>query len=334
MKAVFMTKNGPGAIHKAYSSETQSALTKELCFSAPIYSKEELEKEKAALQEVHYIFSTWGMLPLTEEEIRGYFPQLKAVFYAAGSVQEFARSFLACGVAVFSAWMANAVPVAEYTVAQILLAGKGFYQCIDHYRASGFTGAREYASGFPGNYGAKIGVLGAGAIGKLVIQMLKSYKLEVLVFDPFLSVEGANALGVQKAGLSEIFSGCKVISNHIANNPQTVGMLDYSLFSVMQPYATFLNTGRGAQVVEPDLIRAMTEVPTRTAVLDVTFPEPVPMESPLLHTSNIYITPHIAGSSADEIARMGEYMQQEFISFAAGGPGRYRVTEEMLKTMA
>lgn len=75
-----------------------------------------------------YLFSTWGMPALGKEQIRAYFPSLKAVFYAAGSVQGFAREYLEAGVQVFSAWAANAVPVAEFTVAQILLAGKGYFQ--------------------------------------------------------------------------------------------------------------------------------------------------------------------------------------------------------------
>lgn len=334
MKGVFITTQGADAVQKAYGSQTYAALTETLTFAPPVYSKEDLHTHREQLRDVAFVFSTWGMLALTQDEISEFFPHLQAVFYAAGSVQAFARPFLASGVAVFSAWLANAVPVAEYTVAQILLAGKGFYQGADRYRSSGFSDARDFTAQFRGNYGAKVGILGAGAIGTLVIRMLKSYKLEILVYDPFLSDENAEKLAVQKAALPEIFSQCQVISNHIANNAQTVGMLDYPLFSRMQPYATFLNTGRGAQVVEPDLIRAMNEVPTRTSVLDVTSPEPVPAESPLLHTSNIFITPHIAGSAADEIARMGEYMLQEYSAFSASAPCAYRVTEEMLQTMA
>ena len=68
------------------------------------------------------------MPALGKEQILAYFPSLKAVFYAAGSVQGFAREYLEAGVQVFSAWAANAVPVAEFTVAQILLAGKGYFQ--------------------------------------------------------------------------------------------------------------------------------------------------------------------------------------------------------------
>ncbi|MFR1477023.1 MAG: NAD(P)-dependent oxidoreductase [Hydrogeniiclostridium mannosilyticum] len=67
----------------------------------------------------------------------------------------------------------------------------------------------------------------------------------------------------------------QTISNHLANNPQTAGMLNYGLFRRMKPNATFINTGRGAQVVEADLVRAEEE-PGRTALLDVTDPvEPV-----------------------------------------------------------
>jgi len=79
-------------------------------------------------KEAEVVFSTWGMPTLTEEELARYFPNLKAVFYGAGSVQAFARPLLARGIRLFSAWQANAVPVAEYALAQILLSLQGFFQ--------------------------------------------------------------------------------------------------------------------------------------------------------------------------------------------------------------
>ena len=96
----------------------------------------------------------------------------------------------------------------------------------------------------------------------------------------------------------------------------------------------FLNTGRGAQVVEEDLIRALQEEPGRTAVLDVTLPEPPEADSPLWKLENVVLTPHIAGSSGQEVARMGAYMQQEFFRLLAGQPVRFEVTEKLLETMA
>ena len=76
--------------------------------------------------EIEAVFSTWGMPRLTEDEISSLLPGLRCVFYAAGTVQAFARPFLNKGVRVFSAWAANAVPVAEFTLGQILWRIKDF----------------------------------------------------------------------------------------------------------------------------------------------------------------------------------------------------------------
>ena len=171
-------------------------------------------------------------------------------------------------------------------------------------------------------------------IGSLVCRMLKAYDVEVLVYDPFASDEKLADLGAKRATLDEIFSQCQTISCHIANLPSTVGMLTYEHFSRMKPNATFVNTGRGAQVVEPDLIRALKEVPTRTALLDVTFPEPPEADSPFWTMDNVFLTPHLAGSLGQEVARMGAYMAEEYSRGAAGEAPKWEVSLKMLETMA
>jgi phosphoglycerate dehydrogenase-like enzyme len=293
--------------------------------------KADILQNSLRFRDTEYVFSTWGMPVFSEEEISEYFPALKAVFYAAGSVQQFARPFLNCGVKVFSAWAANAVPVAEYTVAQIILANKGFFKTMAY---TDWASAGKESKLFPGNYNAKVGIIGAGMIGKLVIRMLKSYNLEVLTFDPFLPGETAEELGVEKVSLETLFRECQVVSNHLANNAQTIGMLSGALFEKMRPYATFLNTGRGAQVVEADLIKVLKARPDLTAILDVTFPEPPEEGSELYSLPNCILTPHIAGSSGNEVRRMGEYMEAEYQNFIQKKPCKYEVTLEMLKTMA
>jgi len=171
-------------------------------------------------------------------------------------------------------------------------------------------------------------------IGKLVINMLKRYHIEVLVFDPFLPDETARKLGVEKVSLETVFSECQVVSNHLANNEQTKGMLNGGLFEKMLPYATFINTGRGAQVVEADLIHVLKTRPDLTAILDVTAPEPPKQGSELYSLANCILTPHIAGSMGNEVRRMGEYMKSEYENFIQSKPCRYEVTLDMLKTMA
>lgn len=332
--AVYMTTAGEQAIANAYHEDTRKALAERLRFTDGLYDENSLESRKEDLARVEYIFSTWGMFRLTEAQIRDCFPSLKAVFYAAGSVQDFARPYLKSGVKIYSAFAANAVPVCEYAVAQIILANKGFYQASRRYKAESHAAACQYMRGMPGNFGEKVGILGAGAIGSMVIGRLREYNLSVLVFDPFLPDDRAAKMGVRKSSLDEIFSSCQTISNHLANNAQTKGMLSYALFGKMRRSATFINTGRGAQVVEEDLARALREEPDRTAVLDVTWPEPAELGHPFYTLPNVFLTPHIAGSMNDEIARMGRYMAEEYDAFSQGKATRYEVTAAMLKTMA
>lgn len=322
-------------ICEVYGEEKISSMKAEGMNTDRVLTREMLESSPNLAADIKYIFSTWGMPAFSEEEIERYFPCLEAVFYAAGSVQGFAKSFLNKGIKVFSAWAANAVPVAEYTVAQIILANKGYFSSSVIYKETKDKSlASNIAKSFTGNYNANVGIIGAGMIGKMVIEGLKAYKLNIFVFDPFLPDDKAQELGIKKCSLEELFANCHTISNHLANNPQTVGIINSCVLDLMKDNAVFINTGRGAQVVEEDLIKALREKPQRTAILDVTDPEP-PLENSELYTlPNVILTPHIAGSFGNELVRMAEYMLDEYKALKNGEKNKYEVTLEMLKTMA
>lgn len=327
---------GDARVFRIYHGDCFAALQKEADLEPTLYTKDDVLKDPQAFSKVETIFTTWGMPAFTEKEIRNAFPSLKAVYYAAGSVRYFAAPFLSCGVRVHSAWAANAVPVAECTTAQILLANKGFFKScrLCSKERALRDEAKRYAEEKSGNFDASVGIIGAGMIGKMVIRTLKSYDLKVLAYDKFLSKEELAALGAEKVTLDALFSRCDTISNHIANLPETVGMLRYEHFSRMKKNATFINTGRGAQVVEEDLLRALIEEPDRTAILDVTDPEPPFENSKLYNLPNVFLTPHIAGSSGNEVRRMGEYMLEEYRRGARNERFLYEVTPKMLETMA
>ena len=333
MRAIFLCKREKEA-QRVYAPDVKARFRALVTLDEKIYTKEDVLAAPAAFADVEFILSTWGMPHFTEEEIAACFPRLKCVFYAAGTVQSFARPFLARGVKVFSAWAANAVPVAEYTVAQILLAGKGFFAQTRLLQAQRLDDAKARKGETRGNYGARVGLIGCGMIGSMVAERLKNYRLEVVAFDPFLTAERAAALGVKRVSLEELFSTAQVVSNHLANNEQTKGMLNGELFEKLVPFATFLNTGRGAQVVEEDLVQVLRARPDLTAVLDVTYPEPPEADHPFYTLSNCFLTPHIAGSLGDEVVRMAEYMAAELAAYLAGEPTKYEVSEKMLETMA
>ena len=324
MVSIFMGEQNN--VRRVYSSEVTEALVNEAGLkSDKVVTKGDILSGE--YKDTEYIFSTWGMSHFEKEEIKEYLPSLKAVFYSAGSVQGFAKEFLELGIEVHSAWAANAVPVAEYTVAQIILANKGFYRSSVMFKKgnSHYRDAHKLFSHFGGNFNTSVGIIGAGMIGRMVIERLRDYKVTVYVCDPFLSEEKAAEMGAVK---------CDVISNHVANNPQTVGMINAKHFRLMKPYSTFINTGRGAQVVEPDMIAFLKERTDVTAVLDVTNPEPPLEGSEMYDLENIILTPHIAGSSGKEVVRMAEYMLAEYRLYAKNEPTKYSVSLKMLETMA
>ncbi len=284
------------------------------------------------LSSVKYVFSTWGMPNLTEDEI-AKMPNLEAIFYAAGSVQNFARPFLNKGIKVFSAWAANAVPVAEFTLAQILLSCKRYFLNA----AACKKPERRQKGDLPrgkGIFAEPVALIGAGMIGRKVIELLKPFSLDILVVDPYMPDAAAADLGVTKVSLEDAFKTAYVVSNHLPNLPATKGMLTKEHFASMREGATFINTGRGAQLNEEGMLDVLAERPDLTALLDVTDPEPPLSESRIYTLPNVFLSGHIAGSLGNEVVRMADYMIAEFDSYSRGEPLQYEVTLKMLETMA
>lgn len=332
-KAIFLC-NQEHQIPRVYADGRKETVAKLTDLHPGIVHQNMLGKPGNDFSQVEVAFSTWGIPCLTEDELATFLPNLKAVFYAAGSVRNFATPFLNRGIKVSSAWQANAIPVAEYTLAQILLANKFFFHNAALCSHS-LEGRRSAVRNMPGNFGEAVVLLGAGAIGRKVLELLQPFNLKILVWDPFLSAESAAAMRVEKvASLEEGFRRGLVVSNHLANVPETVGLLTRQHFSSMRPHATFINTGRGATVNEAHLASVFKDRPDLTALLDVTHPEPPEESSSLYSLPNVTLTSHIAGSIGDEVIRMADYAISEFEAWRDGRPLRYSVTPELLKTMA
>jgi len=329
IKAAFFG-NRPEAIERVYAQGRRERIAQLTELYPHVVSEDNLEEHIDNLRDVEVAFGTWGFPPLKAEQL-DRLPSLKMVFYGAGTVQAFARPFLQRGIGVVSAWAANAVPVAEFCLAQILLSTKGFWR-----NTRELTGPDMWRGGFrgPGNFGETVSLIGLGMISHKLIELLQPIELNVLVVSSHLTKEEAQELGVRKVTMEEAFRQGLVVSNHLANLPHTLGVLHGELFASMRPNATFINTGRGAQVVEEDLIRVLKERPDLTALLDVTHPEP-PVEGSELYTlPNVHLSSHIAGSIGNEVVRMADYVIEEFEAWLAGRPLRYAVTLEMLERMA
>ena len=155
-----------------------------------------------------------------------------------------------------------------------------------------------------------------------------------VVYDPYISEKRVAELGIRRVGLGELFTVSDVITNHLPDNQETRGMLGYDLFSRMKKYATFINTGRGGQVSERDLSKALRKNPTITALLDVTTHEPLFPWSPLFWNKNLFMTPHIAGSMSSENMRMAESMVKAYSDNLHGINSVCEITLDKLNTRA
>lgn len=317
-------------LDRVYAKGRWEQVAKLTSLHPEVIDLENFAEHSAHLREAEVIFSTWGFPRFTPAQV-DHMESLQAIFYAGGTVQSFGPQFLARNVSVVSAWQANAVPVAEFTLAQILLSTKGYFRNV---RETGSPHTQRDAFQGPGNFGETIAILGAGAIGTKVIELLQQFQLRMIVYDPFLSAERASRLGVEKVSLETAFEEAFVVSNHVANVPETKRLIHGGLFARMRPGAAFINTGRGETVDEPSMISVLRERPDITALLDVTFPEPPLPDSPFYKMPNVLISGHIAGSINDELVRMADYCIEDFIAFTNNRPLRYAVSAAMLETMA
>lgn len=324
-----------GNIHRVYGDARLKRLAGMLDLRPGVATVEDL----GDLRDTEVIFSTWGMPALTEAQLDAL-PSLRVVFYAAGSVKAFAGPLLGRGVAVASAWRANAVPVAEFTLAQALLGCKGYFRNVRAYHGwGGRTDPQPFAIGEgestgPGVYGARVALLGLGAVGQKVAELLRPFELEVCAVDPYAPEALLESLGVRRIELGEAFATAQVVSNHLPDLPATKGAIRREHFEAMLPGGVFINTGRGAQVVEQDLIDVLGRREDLTALLDVTDPEPAAAGSALYAMPNVRLSSHIAGSLGDELGRMADCVIDECGRYLRGEPLEHAVTESELAKMA
>ena len=143
-------------------------------------------------------------------------------------------------------------------------------------------------------------------MGREVIRLLRAfYEVRVLLYDPYVTPEEAQALGVELTDLEPLMAQSDFISLHAPLTPETVGMIGKRHFAVMKAGAIFINTARGKLVDTDALVEALRTRPI-VAVLDVTDPEPLPPDHPLRFLPNCYITPHLAGAGVYGYYQIGE----------------------------
>ena len=331
MRAKALYILNPGSYEQIYGPEERADLETLTDLYAPPQTKESVAADPAILGPCELIFSGWGA-PCLDAAFLAAAPRLRAVFYGAGSVKGVVTDALwERGIVVTSSWGANGIPVAEYTLSQILFSLKLGWRFALAIKQAGKYPPRGPV---PGAYGSTVAIISLGMIGRLVCERLRAFDLNVIAYDPFASPASAAALGVRLCTLEECFAQADVVSLHTPWLKETERLVRGQHFRAMKQDATFINTARGAVVDEADLVETLTARPDLTAILDVTHPEPPVPGSPLYSLPNVILTPHIAGSMNRECRRMGRYAVEECRRFLRGEALQWQVTKERAATLA
>lgn len=324
---------GEEAFERVYAPSIREEIAELVTVTAPLMTKEKIKHHLELLQDIDVIFSGWGA-PKLDKTFLEAAPQLKAFFYAAGSVKGIVTEEVwEREIIVSSAYAANAIPVAEFTLSQILFSLKnGWRYALNIKNQQGFI--HKNSDAIMGAYKRKVGIISLGMVGRRVCQLLQPFDLEVIAYDPFIDKEEAKALGVTLCSLEELFSQSDIVSLHAPWLASTEGLISGSHFERMKPFATFINTARGAIVKEYEMIEVLKERQDLFAILDVTYPEPPDKGSLLFTLPNIVLTPHIAGSEGAECQRLAKYMVEELRRYLNGEPLHWEITRKKFSLLA
>ena len=282
--------------------------------------------------DVEILITGWGA-PVLNGDALAHWPQLRAVMHAAGSVKRLVTPAVwERGIRISSAAGVNAVPVAEYTLAAILLSARDVFRSARDYSLTHDMGAAR-PRGAVGAFGITVGVIGASRTGRRVLELLQPFDIECLLVDPSLVPAQARELGAELVSLENLLTRSQVVSIHAPALPETYRMIGADELALMADGATLINTARGS-LVDTDALVAEVATARLRAVLDVTDPEPLPAGHPLFSMPGATLTPHIAGSIGNELRRLGRHVVAEVEGFLSTGQLEGEVTSPDLASIA
>ncbi|GHB47479.1 glycerate dehydrogenase [Streptomyces umbrinus] len=285
-----------------------------------------------ALADTEILITGWGC-PHIDEAVLAAAPRLRAILHAAGSVKGLTSPAVwERGITVSSAAGANALPVAEYTLAMILLAGKDLFAQRDRLRVQRAFPYGEIMPGI-GNFGRRVGVVGASRIGRRLIELLRPFDLRVTLADPYVDATEAAALGVPLLPLDDLLRTSDIVTVHAPQTPETLHLIGRRELALMPTGSVLVNTARGA-LLDHDALVEELRANRLSAILDVTDPEPLPVDSPLFDLPNAFITPHLAGSQGNEVARLGLAVTEEAERLLSGRELAHAIDHAVLERTA
>lgn len=238
------------------------------------------------------------------------------------------------GVIVMNTPDANTLSTCEQTIALIMATARNTPQAHGSLKAKKWE--RSKLTGIE-LYGKTLGVVGLGRIGAEVAKRMASFGMKIVAYDPFVTKEKADAMGIEVMELAELFKISDIITLHIPKNKDTKDLIGKAQMETMKKSVILINCARGGIINEQDLYEALKAGRIQKAALDVFDKEP-PFDSPLLELDNIILTPHLGASTVEAQEKVGTGIVEQVLEALKGGMVKNAVNipaidPELLKEM-
>lgn len=300
------------------------------------YTSEELASK---IKGFDGLITGWGSPPLTEEVFENA-DRLRIIAHSAGSVKAkllpkkvVEKYIIPRNICVCNAPKAIAYNVAEVALGLMIVVGHRLFDHALNVRERLIWRDRSIPREVKTINGSIIGIVGASTVGREVIRLLKPFDCRIRVYDPYLSDEEAQQLGVEKTSLEDLFKKSDFVSVHAPLTEETVHMIRREHFKLLKDGAVFINTSRG-KIIDQEALLEECKTGRILVALDVTDPEPLPKDSSLRRLKNVIITPHVAGNGYYGAKKIGEMTLQALEDFFAGREVKNRVDFKRYKVLA
>lgn len=274
------------------------------------------------LARTEVVITGWGA-PSFSDDTLARMPRLRAILHAGGSVRAFIGDAVRKrDIRLTTSADANAEPVAQFALGLVLLAAKNAFGLSNAYGRGLYTIGDNPSLGL---FETTVGVIGASRTGRALIRLLRPLGARIMVFDPYLTDADAREMDVQRVDLHELLEHARVVSLHAPDLPSTRAMLGAAEFAMMRNEAVFINTAR-ARLVDQSALLAELRGGRISAMLDVTDPEPLPVDHELFQLPNVFVTPHLAGAQGTELRLLGASVLEEVELLVTGAPAARGMT--------
>jgi D-3-phosphoglycerate dehydrogenase len=226
------------------------------------------------------------------------------------------------GIVVMNTPGGNTITTAEHAVSMLMALARKIPQATASMRKGEWEKKKFEGTEVTSK---TLGILGVGNIGSVVADRAQGLKMNVIAYDPYLSQEAANRMGVELVSLDELYKKSDFISIHVPLTNETKNLVNKDAFAKMKRGVKIINCARGGIVNEKDLCDAIKGGIVSSAALDVFEKEPTPPDNPLLQMEEVILTPHLGASTAEAQENVAIAIAEQIVDYLVKGTIRNAV---------